>query len=90
MAKDVVCGMDVTEKEAAAVSEYKGKNYYFCSTMCKTKFDANPNLYIESKEKAKNEKIGGDAIEMIEESESVANDGVYANNRCVSVEPGIL
>ena len=31
MAKDPVCGMDVDEKKAAATSEYKKKNYYFCA-----------------------------------------------------------
>jgi Cu+-exporting ATPase len=50
MAKDVICGMDVDENEAAGVSEYKGKKYYFCSTMCKTKFDENPKRYIEWEE----------------------------------------
>ena len=29
MAKDVICGMDVNESEAAGVSDYKGKKYYF-------------------------------------------------------------
>ncbi|MGD8538697.1 MAG: HAD-IC family P-type ATPase, partial [Candidatus Aminicenantes bacterium] len=53
MAKDVICGMDVSENDAAGVSEYKGKKYYFCSPMCKTKFDANPELYIEPVEGSK-------------------------------------
>lgn len=35
MAKDVVCGMDVDEKTAAAKSEYRGTTYYFCSASCK-------------------------------------------------------
>ncbi|MFC2163934.1 heavy metal translocating P-type ATPase [Acidobacteriota bacterium] len=50
MAKDVICGMDVKENEAAGVSEYKGKNYYFCSTACKQKFDETPEAYIKSDE----------------------------------------
>ncbi len=53
MAKDVICGMDVSENDAAGVSEYRGKKYYFCSPMCKTKFDANPELYIEPVEGSK-------------------------------------
>ena len=45
MAKDLVCGMDVDEKKAAAKSEYKGKTYYFCALGCKKAFDANPEKY---------------------------------------------
>ncbi|MFH1844430.1 MAG: YHS domain-containing protein [bacterium] len=35
MAKDLVCGMEVDEKKAAAKSEYKGKTHYFCAPGCK-------------------------------------------------------
>ena len=42
MEKDVVCGMQVDPAKAAGTSEYKGKTYYFCAKICKTKFDANP------------------------------------------------
>jgi len=48
MVKDVICGMDVEESNAAGVSVYKGKNYYFCSTVCKQKFDASPEAYFKS------------------------------------------
>ena len=47
MATDPVCGMKVDENTAPARSEYKGKTYYFCSTGCKTKFDANPGQYVK-------------------------------------------
>jgi YHS domain-containing protein len=44
MERDVVCGMEVSES-----SKYKsmarGKTYYFCSTDCKAKCDANPINY---------------------------------------------
>ena len=45
MEKDVVCGMQVDPAKAAGSSQYKGKKYYFCSTSCKTKFDANPSQF---------------------------------------------
>jgi YHS domain-containing protein len=45
MAKDPVCGMQVDEKKAAGQSVYQGKTFYFCSGMCKTKFDQNPSQY---------------------------------------------
>ena len=49
MAKDLVCGMDVKVDEAAATFEYKGNIYYFCSQMCREKFEKDPELYIKSK-----------------------------------------
>jgi YHS domain-containing protein len=42
MEKDVVCGMQVDSAKAAGSSQWNGKTYYFCSTACKAKFDANP------------------------------------------------
>ena len=62
MAKDVICGMNVNENGAAGVSEYRGKKYYFCSTMCKTKFETNPELYIKSNEDNKTDVAKGDDI----------------------------
>ncbi len=51
MAKDPVCGMEVKENEAAAVSEYKGKKYYFCNPGCKEKFTKDPEKYLGTGEK---------------------------------------
>ena len=45
MVKDLVCGMEVDEKTAAAKSEYNGKTYYFCALGCKKAFDENPVKY---------------------------------------------
>lgn len=47
MAKDCVCGMNVKEEEAAGSSPYKGRMYYFCSKVCKKKFDENPEEFIK-------------------------------------------
>lgn len=46
LAKDPVCNMDVDEKKAAGTSGYKGKTYYFCSKMCKEKFDKDPEKFL--------------------------------------------
>ena len=48
MATDPVCQMQIDETKAAGTSEYNGKTYYFCATVCKTKFDANPGQYVKS------------------------------------------
>lgn len=45
MEKDVVCGMQVDAAKAAGKSEFGGRTYYFCSPVCKKKFDANPSQY---------------------------------------------
>jgi YHS domain-containing protein len=45
-AKDPVCKMMVDPESAAAMSEYKGKKYYFCSRGCKVAFDKDPEKYI--------------------------------------------
>jgi P-type Cu+ transporter len=44
--KDLVCGMEIDPKTAAAKLDYKGKTYYFCALMCRDKFKANPEKYI--------------------------------------------
>ncbi len=45
---DPVCGMKVNPNGAkGGKSEYQGKSYFFCNPKCKTKFDANPNQYLD-------------------------------------------
>src|SRR4030067_764164 len=46
MAIDLVCGMEVPEDKAAAISEYGGKTYYFCAEYCKREFDREPQKYL--------------------------------------------
>ena len=46
MEKDPTCGMEV-DPATAPKSEYKGKNYYFCSASCKETFDKEPEKYVK-------------------------------------------
>ena len=46
MAKDLVCGMDVDAKTAAAQATYQGQTYYFCSPACKRTFEKQPGQYV--------------------------------------------
>ncbi len=46
---DPVCNMTIEDVNAAGVSEYKGKKYYFCAKHCKEKFDKDPEAYINKK-----------------------------------------
>jgi len=55
MAEDLVCGMEVRKEGAVAISNYGGKIYYFCSKICKQKFDLNPERYIKSETDLKRE-----------------------------------
>jgi YHS domain-containing protein len=45
MFKDPVCKMMVDEKTAKHISEMDGKRIYLCSSVCKTRFDADPKKY---------------------------------------------
>jgi YHS domain-containing protein len=45
--KDLVCGMVIDPKTAAATSEYEGKTYYFCARGCKVAFDKDPEKYVK-------------------------------------------
>jgi YHS domain-containing protein len=50
MKKDPVCGMQVDEKKAPAMSMHNGERQVFCSQECKNKFDKNPEQYKQSKQ----------------------------------------
>ncbi|TKJ45367.1 YHS domain-containing protein [Candidatus Aerophobetes bacterium Ae_b3b] len=52
--KDPVCGMKISEKTAAATSEYMDKTFYFCAQACKNKFDDDPLKYIKAEENNSN------------------------------------
>ncbi len=45
--KDLVCGMEIDPKTAAAKLDYKGKPYYFCALSCRDKFKADPEKFIK-------------------------------------------
>ena len=95
MAKDLVCGMEIKEKEAAAFSIYKGKEYYFCSRTCKKKFDEIPEKYIESEEGDEEESSSEDdeippeiekksAVEKVDKAKSERIDLPIVGMSCAS------
>ncbi len=45
MAEDPVCGKSVDPDQASCKSEHRGQTYYFCATICKTRFDQDPAKY---------------------------------------------
>ncbi len=46
MAVDPVCGMTVEPASSAGSSQYRGETYYFCSSHCKERFDADPGAFL--------------------------------------------
>lgn len=46
MVTDPVCGMKLEMRQAAAMQEYQGQTYYFCSSTCKEKFLQQPATFI--------------------------------------------
>ncbi len=55
MIKDPVCDMTVNPQNAAASMNYKGLTYYFCSALCKTLFEREPEKYLNAEGKDKSE-----------------------------------
>lgn len=43
---DPVCGMTVQPVSAAGSHQFQGKTYYFCATICLTKFQKDPAYYL--------------------------------------------
>ena len=46
MVIDPVCGMQLNEEDAVAVSDYEGKTYYFCSEICQDEFAEDPEQFV--------------------------------------------
>jgi Cu+-exporting ATPase len=44
--RDPVCGMPVEPASATHRSEHAGQRYYFCSSRCREKFEADPERYL--------------------------------------------
>jgi len=59
VAKDPVCDMEVSPARAAARSEYGGRTYYFCSPICKEKFDQDPEAFLSGQGRGRSFTITG-------------------------------
>ena len=46
MVRDIVCGMIIDEANAAASVVYLGKVFYFCSNVCKERFELTPRIFL--------------------------------------------
>lgn len=52
--RDPVCGMTIDSETAKARTELNGQTYYFCSSVCATAFEANPDRYVTQASQAPN------------------------------------
>lgn len=43
--RDIVCGREFGADESAYEAEFEGKMYYFCSGMCRERFERSPGEY---------------------------------------------
>lgn len=59
MQTDPVCGMQVDDQNANSKSQYQGKDYFFCSSDCKRKFDEQPQQYAGNQQRSKGQAQGG-------------------------------
>ncbi len=50
-AKDPVCGMTVDPQKTPHRAIHSGKDYFFCSSGCRTKFEADPARYLAAEER---------------------------------------
>ena len=48
--RDPVCGMAVDPATSQHRFDYRGETFHFCSAGCRTKFAADPNLYLDKTE----------------------------------------
>ena len=48
--RDPVCGMIVDPAAGKPTAEHDGRIYHFCCAGCRTKFEADPQAYIEAKD----------------------------------------
>jgi P-type Cu+ transporter len=46
MVIDPVFGVEVDPKHAATQTVYQGRRYYFCSFLCKSMFEREPEKYV--------------------------------------------
>ncbi len=61
-AKDPVCGMTVVPEKAAARLEHGGKNYYFCCQGCATKFQSDPEKYLQPGHQPSTQHMSGSGL----------------------------
>lgn len=76
MAIDPVCGMTVDEEKAAARSIHEGTTYYFCSTQCLGKFEANPFGFTLSATHSAKEGIHAMPVTEAKSSKGMAKDPI--------------
>jgi P-type Cu+ transporter len=84
-AKDPVCGMTIDAGESTAASDFVGETYYFCSPVCKEKFNANPTEFTAFE--GKQEIAASTIISNGKAGESLKKDDVMSVRRARHSQP---
>ncbi len=75
-AKDPVCGMTVNPEKAAAHLEHGGKHYYFCCQGCATKFQSDPEKYLQPVHEPSTQHMSGGGLISLGAAKPVPSAGV--------------
>jgi Cu+-exporting ATPase len=46
--RDPVCGMQISQQNAAGTTNHQGQTFFFCSVECQEKFVQSPERYAEA------------------------------------------
>ncbi len=86
--KDPVCGMLVDPATSRLSADHAGQTYHFCSAGCRTKFIADPPLYLDPARKAKPAKQDKNAIYLCPMHPEVRQVGPGSCPKCgMALEP---
>ena len=86
--KDPVCGMFVDPATSTLSADHDGQTFHFCSAGCRTKFIADPALYLDPERKAKPAKQDKNAIYLCPMHPEVRQVGPGSCPKCgMALEP---
>jgi P-type Cu+ transporter len=85
--RDPVCGMQVEPQTAAGESNYDGQRYYFCSSSCKAKFDADPVRYVGTTKTSTSASASHTALGEVQKASPLANPASRADKKVIYTCP---
>jgi Cu+-exporting ATPase len=84
---DPVCGMTVDPQQAAASSTHQGTAYFFCSTHCQQKFQANPLQFVKQQEATAVDPVCGMTVDPGHSAGSHVHEGTihyFCSGNCLA------
>jgi Cu+-exporting ATPase len=84
---DPVCGMTVDPHQAAGSSTHQGTAYFFCSTHCQKKFQANPLQFVKQHEATAVDPVCGMTVDPSHSAGSHVHEGTthyFCSGNCLA------